>query len=164
MQPKLKVSFDDLEHGWVGLTITFGVQTLTIIASYTPSDSFLDLTNALHNLLLYDDQAKVTWHCEPVEDELLFSKNSADVNLKIYEYSDYRRTSGREELIFEVSGTYAEICLPFWRALRNLQGRFSAEELDSRWHRSFPSREIDLLTAEIKKLVYDSATLNILNH
>ena len=150
MQPKIKVAFDDVEHGWVGLTISYDVENLTIVASYTPSDSFLDLTNALHSLLR-DGQTKVTWHCEPTEYDMLFSRSGADVSLEIFEYSDYRRGVERGEKIFAVSGTYAGICLPFWRALRDLQGRFSAEELNSRWHRPFPLREIDLLTSEIKE-------------
>lgn len=44
MKEKLKVSFDNPEHGWVGLYINYGEEAITIIASYTPSDSFLDLT------------------------------------------------------------------------------------------------------------------------
>ncbi len=150
MQPKLKIAFDDLEHGWVGLTISYDVETLTIVASYTPSDSFLALTDALHSLL-HDGQAKVMWHCEPPEFEMLFARSGANVNLEIYEFSDYHRGIGRGEKVFTFSGTYADVCLPFWRALRDLQGRFSTEELNARWHRLFPSREIDLLTAEMKE-------------
>ena len=151
MQSNLKIAFNDLEHGWVRLTISSGVETFTVVASYTPSDSFLDLTNALHSLLR-DGQAKVMWNCEPPEYEMLFSSGGSDISLQIYEYSDYRRGNERGEQVFAVSGTYKDICIPFWRALRDLQGRFSAEELDSRWHRPFPSREIDLLTAEIKEV------------
>jgi len=145
MQPKIKVAFDDLEHGWVRLTINYGTETFTIVASYTPSDSFLDLTNALHSLLR-DGQVKVTWHCEPPEYDMLFSRSGVSVSLEIYEFPDYRRGIKRGEKVFAISGTYEEVCLPFWRALRDLQGRFSAEELNSRWHRPFPSHEIDLLT------------------
>jgi hypothetical protein len=47
MDQKLKVSFDDPDKGWVCLTIEYGVDSAAIIASYTPYDSFLDLTNAL---------------------------------------------------------------------------------------------------------------------
>ena len=150
MQPKLKVAFDDLEHGWVQLTTSYGVETFAIVASYTSNDSFLDLTNALHSLLS-DGQAKVTWHCEPPEYDMLFSRSGANVSLEIHEYSDYRRGIERGEKVFALSGIYEEVCLPFWRALRDLQGRFSVEELNSRWHRPFPSREIDLLTEEIKQ-------------
>jgi hypothetical protein len=53
MNQKLKVSFDDPDHGWVCLTINCGDDSAAIIASYTPSDSFLDLTNALVYTGLY---------------------------------------------------------------------------------------------------------------
>jgi hypothetical protein len=41
MKQKLKVSFDNPENGWVGLTIGQGEESLTIIASYTPSDPLI---------------------------------------------------------------------------------------------------------------------------
>jgi hypothetical protein len=73
---------------------------------------------------------------------------------------DYRREPGRGEKEFEVSGSYGEICLPFWRALRSLQGRFSADELAARWHRPFPWKEIDLLTKAIKDKQKELPQLN----
>jgi serine phosphatase RsbU (regulator of sigma subunit) len=146
MKQRLKVSFDNPEHGWVGLTISQGEKSLTIIASYTPSDSFLDLTNALHNLLCYRVGGVVTWHEEPAETEMRFSISGEDVELEVCFFSDHRRDYGRGERELAITGSYEEICTPFWRALRSLQGRFSAEELDARWHRPFPWKEIDLLT------------------
>src|SRR5215510_3143630 len=65
MTQKLKVSFDNPEHGWVGLFINYGDNAMSIIASYTPSDSFLDLTNALHGLMYCPIEATVIWHEEP---------------------------------------------------------------------------------------------------
>jgi hypothetical protein len=46
---------------------------------------------------------------------------------------------------------YEETCAPFRRVLRSLQGRFSAKELEARWHHPFPWKEIDLLTITIKE-------------
>src|SRR6266511_221684 len=151
MKQKLTVSFDNPEHGWVGLTISQGEESLKIIASYTPSDSFLDLTNALYNLLYYRVGGAVTWHEEPAETELRFSISQEDVELEVYSFSDHRRDYGRGERELAITGSYEEICVPFWRALRSLQGRFSAEELDARWHRPFPWKEIEILTAAIKE-------------
>jgi hypothetical protein len=150
MNQKLKVSFDDPEHGWVCLTINCGDESAAIIASYTPSDSFLDLTNALYDLLHYDGEATVVWHEEPAETELRFFRTKELVRLEVWIFFDHRREPGKGEKEFEVSGSYSEICLPFWRALRSLQGRFSADELGARWHRPFPWKEIDLLTKAIK--------------
>jgi hypothetical protein len=150
MKQKLNVSFENPEHGWVGLTISQGEESLKIIASYTPSDSFLDLTNALYNLRCYRVGGVVAWHEEPAETELRFSISGDEVELDVYFFSDHRRDYGRGERVLAITGSYEEICTPFWRALRSLQGRFSAEELDARWHRPFPCKEIDLLTTIIK--------------
>ena len=150
MNQKLKVSFDDPEHGWVCLNINCGDTSATIIASYTPSDSFLGLTNALYDLLHYEGEATVVWHEEPAETELRFFRTKDLVRLEVWFFFDDRRDYGRAKKEFEVSGLYEEICLPFWRALRSLQGRFSNEELGTRWHRAFPWKEIDLLTKAIK--------------
>lgn len=116
MQQKLKVAFDNPDDGWVGLNLIYGIESFEIIASYTPSDSFLDLTNALHNLLLHNGLATVTWHCEPSEFDMYFSRSSAEIRLEIYEFLDYRRGEGLGEQILAVSGTYKDICIPFWTA------------------------------------------------
>jgi hypothetical protein len=150
MLSKLKVAFDDPEHGWVGLTISRGDESVTINASYTPRDSFLDLTDALHNLFLYGGGVKVTWHSGSAEYELRFAKEGGLVRFEAYDYPDHLRDAGKGQLFFEASGTFEGICLPFWRALRNLQGRFSEAELNARWHRPFPSKEIDDLTALLR--------------
>jgi hypothetical protein len=62
MTHKLKVvSFDNPEHGWVGLSINYGDNAMSIIASYTSSGSFLDLTNALHRPMYCPIEAMVIW-------------------------------------------------------------------------------------------------------
>ncbi len=148
---KLKVTLDDPEHGSIYLLISYGEAAATIWASYTPYDSFLDLADGLRHLLIYECSAVVNWSEEPSEYELRFNRKGEVINLEICYYPDHRRNAGRGESVLAAAGTYQEICMPFWRALRNLQGRFTAEELDRRWHRPFPFREIDRLTAEIKK-------------
>ena len=84
MKPKLKVSFDNPEHGWVGLIISDGEASLTIIASYTPSDSFLDLINVLDHLLRYRVGGIVTWHEHPAEIELRFTASGEEVKLEVH--------------------------------------------------------------------------------
>ena len=147
---KLRVAFNDPEHGWVGLTISRGETTTILIAEYVPSDSFLELTSALHNLLQWECEATARWQYNPTTYDMRFQRSGGYVSLEIFEYPDHRRIEGRGKRIFSARGTYASICTPFWRALRDLQGRFSPEELDARWHRPFPSREIELLTLAIR--------------
>src|SRR5262245_41058686 len=106
MKQKLKVSFDNPEHGWVGLTISQGEESLTISASYTPSDSFLDLTNTLYNLLCYRVGGIVTWQEEPSETELRFSISREVVELEVYFFSDHGRDFGRGERELAITGSY----------------------------------------------------------
>lgn len=151
MSNQLKVTFDDPEHGWVRLTISDIEIETTIIASYTPHNSFLDLTNTLHKMLLYESSAIVIWSEEPAEFEMRFDRKEEIICLEIWRYPDHRRGVDEGERVLAVAGKFQDICIPFWRALRDLQGRFTAKELDKRWHRPFPSEEMNKLTAEIKK-------------
>lgn len=63
---------------------TAGEESRTILASFTPSDSFLDLTNTLHNLLCYRVGGIVTWNEDPAETELRFSILAEVVELEVY--------------------------------------------------------------------------------
>jgi hypothetical protein len=151
MSEKLKVVFDDPESGWVGLKMSCGDEVADIIASYTPYDSFLDLVNALYNLFLYEGDWRVVWNEEPVERELRFYRVGNLVSLELLEFPDHRRELERAASRLKVNGSYQEVAIPFWRALRNLQGRFSPEELDGRLHRKFPSKEIEGLTSILRQ-------------
>lgn len=151
MDNKLRARFDKPEHGWVGLTISYGDLVIEIIGSYMPTNSFESLSDALHTLLLYEGSASSIWYEEAPEIELLFSRFGEIVNLKIIQYPDYRRGIKQGEVHLEISASYDDICIPFWRALRDLQDRFTHEELESGWHRTFPSIEINNLTDAIKE-------------
>ena len=149
MSEKLKIAFDDPADGWVGLKLMRANEVIQIIASYTPHDSFLDLIDALYNLFLSDGEWKVIWSEEPSEIELSFRRAGNLVSVEVLKFPDYRR--GTEPVsLFTLSGSYDEIAIPFWRALRSLQGRFSSEELNARWHRKFPWNEVENLTSLVR--------------
>ena len=132
-------------------TLNCANETVIIIASYTPSDSFLDLINALYNLYLYSGEAKVIWHSGSIEYEFCFFRRGEVVGVEAYEYPDHLRHKGRGEQFFKVSGSYEDVCLPYWRALRNIQGRYSPEEGSGRGTTLFPSEEVDGLTTLLEE-------------
>jgi hypothetical protein len=155
MTNKLVVTFDDPEHKWIGLSITHGANTVDIVPSY-PGRPMHDLINAL-DPRSGSQQQIVTWDEEPVQCDMEFTYNQDGVRMTIREYPDHRRSCDTGKETFVVTGSYEQICLPFWRALRSLQGRFPPEELDQRCG-GFPSHELDKLTEAIK----NSKDLNIL--
>jgi hypothetical protein len=149
MLSKLRVTFDDPADGWVGLKLMDACEEIEILASYTPHNSFLDLVNALYNVFLYEGEWKVDWNEEPIESELHFRRNGSVVSFEVLQFADHRRGLQPTSRL-KKRGSYEEVALPFWRALRKLQVRFSGEELNVRWHRNFPSKEMEELTYILK--------------
>lgn len=92
-------------------------------AFYALVDTFLQLHSGF-------GQNIVSWTVEPTECDMYFSRADETVTLDILVWPDSGRSSFRQENAFSASGSYGEICLPFWRSLRGLQGRFPAVELE----------------------------------
>ncbi len=147
---KLTVLLDELDFGWVTLTIRWEGEVVTFRASYI-YNSFHLLIDALHKLRLSDGQATTKWNCEPTEYELSFMREGDIVRLDVLWFPDSRRSVFHRNIVSSITGSYEEICLPFWRALRNLQGRYSEAEIEERWQKSFPSQGVRELTSILGK-------------
>jgi len=147
----LKVSFADPSCGWVELTIELDDhEPLHIIGTYTPSDSFLGLINALHAMLQVEGAQCATWYQGSREVDLCFEKCAERISLTLSWFPERARTKWIGERLLEFSDSYRQVCMPFWRALRNLLGRCTAEALRAGWHREFPTADLDRLTADIE--------------
>ena len=147
---KLIVIFGDPEFGWINVSLRFGAETFNIEASDV-YNAFFPLMDTLLQLHSAPSQNTVNWTVEPTEYDMHFSRVDEIVTLDILIWPDSGRSSFHQEKAFSASGSYAEICLPFRRALRGLQGRFSAADLEKRWQNSFPQRELNALTAVLGK-------------
>lgn len=147
---KFKVEFDNLDVGWVTLTIREQSRVVIIQASYI-YNSFHQLVDALYKLKLSEGEAIAVWQCEPMEYELCFTREEETIALDILCFPDSSRSVFQRNIVLSTTGTYEEICLPFWRALRSLQGRYSEAEIEERWQRTFPTREMKMLTSALGK-------------
>ena len=145
MVQKLKISFDDPEFGWVRINIDSGMFHIYEQLSYI-SDPFDHIVAALGACTTR--YCSVTVECELEPGQLMFSFHGDGGLIRLTISERHRHT----KRLFEVKGTFDEICLPFWRALRNLQGRFSDDELSSRMHKPFPSSEMKNLTQKVELL------------
>jgi hypothetical protein len=52
-------------------------------------------------------------------------------------------------------GLRDQLLIAFWRALRELQGRYDPSEYERRWKEPFPTREMEVLTQRMKDLKRD---------
>ncbi len=147
--PRLKVKFDEPEHGRIYLFVfADGKQVVHSDVSRIYS-SFEQLVTALGAMLDGQEERIVVWLEGSAELEMRFSRHDDIIQLEITSFAGSIRPHKNPEFTFV--GSYNEICLPFWRALRNLEGRYSAEELALRWKGYFPHRELALLTHQLGK-------------
>lgn len=152
---KLKVSFNEPEHGWIGLSMICGEQSVFIDAA-SHTESFDELVNALLGCFENKSDIVVAWLLEPAIAELHFTKQGETVTLEVtetlnvFDTSTYKVKRVTRELQLSVSGTYAQICLPFWRALQSLEAKYSKHELEVRLQDTFPTERLSKLTAQIR--------------
>jgi len=146
---KFKVSFDEPVHGWIAITISIGEEEFRLIPSHTPYDSITELAVALNKILEGYSEAVARWNEEPAEYEFVFRVCGESLNFDI---CDVARIQGgvRRIPVFSFGGPRNQLLIPFWRALRELQGRYDPSEYERRWNESFPTREMEVLTQRIK--------------
>ena len=150
MTAKLKVTFGDPHYGWLTVRVAWGDPAVSFDASYV-HNSLWDLAVALHSLLLVEGQARVVWNTEPVEYEMRFKRSGDTVHFELVEFPDYGRANVAGQTHVTLLGTYNDICRPFWRALRELQSRYSEQEFQQLMQMPFPTSEVEKLTQALKE-------------
>lgn len=148
----LHVQFDDPDHGWIGISIQQQDNSFAESFSYAGYDSLRELVRSLGLLLKAETTSSVTCLIGPAEFDLRFERNLDVIQFTVVVLASHRRLQGTGESAFSASGSFEQICVPFWRALRELESRFNKKELAERWHREFPHDELCRLSKRIRSL------------
>ena len=146
----IRVRFDDPDNGSIGISIEQRDSSFAESFSYVPYDSLQELVLALGRVLASDTTTSATCLVGAPEFDLHFERSDNIVRFTVVEFADYRRQKGAGKTAFLASGSFEQICVPFWRALRELESRFSSEDFAGRWHREFPHDELRRLTERIR--------------
>ena len=147
----MKIEFGEPRHGWISVCIECGGRAIEFDASYI-YPSFWELISALHVLATTSCERTANWALEPAEFEMRFERNqTGDLTFWLTEFADDRRLSTSAYSRLKYSGSYVDVCVPFWRALRGIQGRYSPEEWAGRWMGAFPYAELDGLTTMLRE-------------
>jgi len=149
----LKVEFSMPQNGWIELTVATPAQSLREVVSYTPNDFVLELTTAL-SLAMQGCQGEAIAHCEPTTFSLTFSpSNREDVLLlQILKYADWQRNGHSASVVLAIEASKLNVVLPFWRALRQLEGQVSATQYREAMRMDFPSTALQRLTQVVSAL------------
>ncbi len=149
---RLRVRFGEVQHGWLGLELRCaGEPVLHEVVSAVPADSLWELAGALLTMRAGTHGATVRWHLELGEVEFCFQPVGDEVQLAVREAQEgYRSPDDPPPVEFRMTGSYEAMCVPFWRALRELQGRMPPEVFAARWGHAFPTQEVARLTEELQ--------------
>jgi len=148
---KLKVSFDEPEHGWIAITMIADDEKFMLVPSHIPYDSITELAAALNKILEGYSEAIVRWNEGPAEYEFVFRDSEERLNLDVCEVTTVQGGIRRNS-VFSFIGLRDQLLIAFWRALRELQGRYDPAEYERRWKEPFPTREMEVLTQRMKAL------------
>jgi hypothetical protein len=148
---KLKVSFDEPEHGWIAITMSADDEQFMVITSHVPYDPISELAVALNKILEGYSEATVRWTEEPAEYEFVFRVSEGSLYLDVYEVTGIQGGIRRNS-VFSFIGMRDQSLISFWRALRELQGRYDPAEYERRWREPFPTREVEVLTQRLSAL------------
>ena len=152
MNNTLRVSFESPQSGWMSFGLEAGAESLSTVASHEPYNSLRDLIEVLSAVLSEEADSKqsVRWNCEP--DELDFNLTTEDqrTQFSVVHYPDHHRRQDESRVVFSLHGSKLEVCLPFWKALRDLHRRISTDEFTKNWRREFPQREMQRFTKIVR--------------
>jgi len=137
---RLEVCLSNPENGWIEVAVSTTEEDFKEAVSYAPNDFILELATAL-SLAMQGVNAVAVASCEPVTYEVTFSGVSGTnmTHLQIVWYADWNREGKSARAVLSCQTTRLGIVLPFWRALRNLEGRLAATEYREAMRRDFPS-------------------------
>ena len=152
MPPKLRLSFDLPEHGWLGITFSHG--------DLVYSDSFSHIYPSLQGLcdaacdVVNGYPARpVFFFLEPAELELRFEQRGSQIALALTLFRNrLRPPTALGTPVFEALVEPPTAVLACWRALRQLQSSLPAEEFEARWREPFPEGSMLSLTTAVSRL------------
>ena len=139
---KLNVQFGEPLHGWMEIIISTATQKIVEdVATY--DCTFSSLIYALHITITDCGVFGSSWPLEPDYLELTFERDHEGCGLRV-----------NDPKLFDLVcyGSYQEVCLPFWQALKGLCSRYSPKELEERIGDSFPFGQMDKLSIAVQAI------------
>ncbi|HVF84939.1 MAG TPA: hypothetical protein VM821_03075 [Abditibacteriaceae bacterium] len=111
------------------------------VATY--DHTFSDLVSALHLTMSESGSFDSVWPLEPDYLGLTFERDLEGCGLRI---------NSSKPLALVYYGSYQEVCLPFWRALKGLCSRYLPEELEERIGDTFSFSHMNQLSAAVQAM------------
>ena len=143
----LRVRLSQPQHGWIELKIETQGEEFEEAISSTPNDFLLELASAL-SLALQGVAGVAVGSCEPTTYEFSFSPSTRHglLHFQITKYPNLSRGQRSGSVVLSSHAPALGIVIPFWRALRNLEGEVEAAKYREAMRRDFPSAKLKRLS------------------
>lgn len=147
----MKVKFENVNAGWMTVTLLTGLNQYTFDPSDVPCDSILELVDGLGRLLVQDEEVVTHWNDEPIEHVFVFRKTNEQLKLTVFRLSPHSKMPNRE-VVFSAEDSIYKMIRAFWVALRDLETRYFEQDDDKCWSNPFPKLEMQYLTYHLQNL------------
>lgn len=115
----MKIKFGEPEHGWLPVSLVTKDYSLDMDVSDVPVDPVHLLVMALSKAIS-GLEGEVWWHLEPHGYYFTFGSKQKEYSLRI---ESAHVSTDKESRTLDLSelGSFEDVILPFWRALRELE-------------------------------------------
>jgi hypothetical protein len=116
--------------------------------SYTPEDSIEILAEAVDAIVTNPVKRTAVFYDGSRRHELVFERTEDRVDIRVFSWSGGAESSPEERLSLVLNSRLTGKL--FWRALRQLEGRFEGQSYESEWRHPFPTRLVAQLGARLE--------------
>ena len=145
MQPKLEISFNSPQCGWMSVGFTAGTNEFHTTTADLPHQTALpDLMRILTEISRPSsprNEYTLEWNRDPEEFDFRFVRDGDKLLLEIYQYPTREREAAKRQLVFSYSGEIHEVINAFADTFEQLYADRETDEFESNWHQPFPYKE-----------------------
>lgn len=147
MQPKLEVSFNSPQCGWMSVGFTAGNREFHTTTANVPHATALPDLMRILTEISSPESAKneyvLQWNRDPEEFDFRFVREGEDLLLEIYQYPTDARDPAKRQLVFSYRGGIEEVVNAFAETFEHLYQDRETDEFEFNWHQPFPYNEFE---------------------
>lgn len=146
MTPKLEVSFNSPQCGWMSIGFEDGRGEFHTTTAHAPHAAALpQLLHILTGLMEPSADAEeyvLRWNRDPEEFDFRFVRSDGgSVLFEVYQYPTEEREVSERELVFAHLGNVKDVCMAFAETFERLYEDRETDEFEFNWRQPFPHNE-----------------------
>ncbi len=157
MTPKLEVSFNSPQCGWMSIGFDDGASEFHTTTAHAPHEfalpELMRILTALTDASSPQNEYLLKWNRDPEEVDFRFVRENGALLLEIYQYPTDERHSAERELVFSHDSTIDEVVAAFAETFDQLYEDRDTDEFEFNWRQPFPFGEYEEFKAVVKMQV-----------